>query len=74
MLCLVGMPAGYLALDPSTIEKGSIGSLTLFNPGTQWTFDLAKTASKSRNSPFHGKSFTGQSLGIITKGKLHLNS
>jgi dihydroorotase len=62
------------SLSPSTIEKGCTGSLTLFNPATKWTFDLNKSVSKSRNSPFHGKSFTGRAVGIITKGKLHLNS
>ena len=61
-------------LDPYTIEKGSTGSLSLFNPKTEWAFDLSKTASKSRNSPFDGQVFTGKPLGIITKGKLHLNS
>ena len=61
-------------LDPSTIEKGSNANFTLFNPGAKWTFDLTKTASKSKNSPFHGKTFTGKAFGIITKGKLHLNS
>jgi dihydroorotase len=61
-------------LNPSTIEKGSSGSLTLFNPGTEWIFDLNKSASKSKNSPFHGSVFTGKPIGIISKGKLHLNS
>ncbi len=61
-------------LDPCTIEKGSAGSLTLFNPETVWTFDLNNSASKSRNSPFHSKTFTGKAFGTITKGKLHLNS
>ncbi|HXB30611.1 MAG TPA: hypothetical protein VNW49_12375, partial [Puia sp.] len=61
-------------LNPSTIEKGSSGSLTLFNPGTDWVFDLNKSASKSRNSPFHGSAFRGKAIGIISKGKLHLNS
>jgi dihydroorotase len=61
-------------LNPSTIEKESNGSLTLFNPGTEWVYDLNKTASKSKNSPYDGKKFRGKVLGIITKGKLHLNS
>jgi dihydroorotase len=61
------------SMDPGKIEKGSGSSLTLFNPKAEWIFDLAKTASKSKNSPFHGKSFTGKPLGIITKGKLHLS-
>jgi dihydroorotase len=61
-------------LSPSTIEKGSDGSLTLFNQSENWIFDLAKTASKSKNSPFNGQMFTGRSIGIINKGRLHLNS
>jgi dihydroorotase len=60
-------------LNPFTIEKGNPASLTLFNTETKWTFDLAKSISKSKNSPFHGKIFTGKAFGIITKGKLHLN-
>jgi dihydroorotase len=60
-------------LNPSTIEKGITASLTLFNPGAEWTFDLTKSVSKSKNSPFHGKRFIGKAIGIITKGKLHLS-
>jgi dihydroorotase len=61
------------SLDPSTIEKGNTANLTLFNPRAEWTFDLTKSVSKSKNSPFHGKSFIGRAVGIITKGKLHLS-
>lgn len=60
-------------LNPFTIEKGSLVSLTLFNPRAKWLYDLAKTASKSKNSPFNGQSFTGKVVGTITKGKLYLS-
>jgi len=60
-------------LNPFTVEKGNEACLTLFNPGKAWTYDLAKTMSKSRNSPFYDKKFTGKAVGIITKGKVHLN-
>ena len=60
-------------LNPFTIEKGSLVSLTLFNPRAKWLYDLAKTASKSKNSPFNGQSFTGKAVGTITKGKLYLS-
>jgi dihydroorotase len=60
-------------LDPGTIEKGNAAILTLFSPGTLWSFDQTKTSSKSRNSPFYGKDLTGKAIGIITKGKLHLS-
>jgi dihydroorotase len=61
-------------LDPSTIEKGATVNCTLFNPSANWTFDLGKSVSKSKNSPFDGKPFTGKAFGIIAKGKLHLNN
>jgi len=59
-------------LNPSTIEKGTSCSLTLFNNRREWVFDLGKSASKSKNSPFDGFRFTGKAYGTITKGKLHL--
>jgi dihydroorotase len=61
-------------LDSYTIEKGSIGNLTLFNTRLEWKYDLTRTASKSRNSPFHGFLFRGKAIGILTKGKLHLSN
>jgi len=59
-------------LPPSIIEKGSSGPLTFFNAKIEWTYDLAKTVSKSKNSPFHQKKFTGKAIATYTKGKLHL--
>jgi dihydroorotase len=60
-------------LKPATIEKGSSDNLTLYNPSTRWIFDLTKTVSKSKNSAFDGKTFTGKAVGVITKGNLYLN-
>jgi dihydroorotase len=61
-------------LDPCVIEKGNQCNLTLFDMELDWTYDLAKTVSKSRNSPFHGIPFKGKAIGIIAKGKLHLSN
>ena len=61
-------------LDPSVIEKGSLCNLTLFDMEFDWTYDLAKTVSKSRNSAFDGIPFKGKAIGIIAKGKLHLSN
>ncbi len=61
-------------LDDSVIEKDRPSNLTLFDMEFDWTYDLGKTVSKSRNSPFYGIPFTGKAIGIIAKGKLHLNN
>jgi dihydroorotase len=60
-------------LDPCTIQKGSKVNLTLYQPAAEWTYDLEKTASKSKNSAFHGKSFKGKAVGTITLGNLYWN-
>ncbi len=69
-----GNARSIFRLSPSSIEKGHKASLTLFNPSFEWTYDLTRTSSKSRNSPFHGMKFTGRSFGIVTKGKIYLNT
>ena len=61
-------------LDPGVVEKGRLCNLTLFDMEFDWIYELAKTVSKSRNSPFYGIPLTGKAIGIIAKGKLHLNN
>ena len=61
-------------LDPSVIEKGNVCNLTLFDMAFEWTYDVTKTASKSRNSAFHEIKLSGKAIGIIAKGKLHLSN
>ena len=61
-------------LDACVIEKGNSCNLTLFDTEFDWTYDLAKTVSKSKNSPFNGIGFKGKAIGIYAKGKLHLNN
>lgn len=63
-------PRKIFGLDAATIDTGSKASLTLFNPGEQWTVEAKGFKSKSSNSPFIGKQLTGKAIGIITKGKM----
>ncbi len=57
----------------NTIAEGADADLTLFNPDLKWTFTEADIKSKSKNTAFIGTGFLGKSLGVINKGKLHLN-
>ncbi|HET7001619.1 MAG TPA: dihydroorotase [Puia sp.] len=61
-------------MDSAVIEEGHSANLTLFDMELDWTYDLAKSVSKSKNSAFHGVSLKGKTIGIITKGKLHLSN
>ena len=50
-------PARILKLDRGTLAAGAPGDVTIFDPELAWTYDLNRSFSKSRNSPFDGRSF-----------------
>jgi dihydroorotase len=66
-------PRKIFGLPSPTIKEGSTATLTLFQPGKQWTFTRAQNQSRSANSPFFGTSFPSVVSGIINKGSLFLN-
>lgn len=63
-------PRKLFNLSPAAIEIGTPACLTLFQPDRPWTPE--RFASKSRNSPFIGKTLTGLPVGIINGHKLFL--
>jgi dihydroorotase len=66
-------PRKIFGLPPASIKEGAHATLTLFQPGKQWTFTKAQNLSRSANSPFFGTSFPSAVSGIINKGSLFLN-
>ncbi|MDW8272700.1 MAG: dihydroorotase [Chitinophagales bacterium] len=66
-------PRKILGLQNSSIETGYPADLTLFSPNLSWTFTEKHIRSKSKNTPFIGKTFVGKSLGIVRNGKLFLS-
>jgi dihydroorotase len=44
--------------------------VTIFSLDRGWTYDVKESASKSRNSPFDGKSFKGGPVATIVGGKI----
>lgn len=53
-------PRRILRLPPPTIAVGAPAQLTVFDPTLQWTFD--RSLSKSKNSPFLGKTLRGKAV------------
>lgn len=66
-------PRKIFNLLPPQIKEGAAASLTLFNPETEFIFDMAMIASKSKNTPFTGKPLKGKVIGIINGDKTYLN-
>jgi len=61
-------PARILRLDRGTLAPGAPGDVTILDTTTRWTYDVNRSHSKSRNSPFHGRSFTGGPVATIVNG------
>jgi dihydroorotase len=53
-----------------TLARGSHADLTLFDPNQRWTFDAAKSHSRSRNTPFDGTQLTGKAVATIVGGRI----
>jgi dihydroorotase len=56
-------------------EHGAVGvgrraNLCVIDPGVSWTVDRAALASRSRNTPFHGRRVTGQVRHTVYRGQL----
>lgn len=63
-------PARILKLDRGTLASAAAGDVTILDPALAWTYDVNKSQSKSRNSPFHGRSFRGAAVATIVGGKV----
>ena len=53
-----------------TLLRGSHADVTIFDPKKRWTFDAAKSRSKSHNTPFDGWQLTGKVVATIVGGKV----
>jgi dihydroorotase len=61
-------PARILGLRRGTLAAGAAGDVTIFDTKTEWTYDANKSYSKSRNTPFDGRTFHGGPLVTIVAG------
>jgi len=63
-------PARIISKPLGRLKPGSQADVTLFNPDSEWTYDVSQTKSKSRNTPFHGARLQGQVAATIVAGIL----
>ncbi len=61
-------PASILKLDRGTLSPGATADVTIFDPEREWTYDVNRSFSKSRNSPFHGRTFRGGPVATLVNG------
>lgn len=57
-------PAQILRLDAGTLKPGEtpVAQVTVIDPNIEWTFDVNRTFTKGKNSPFNGMALKGKAL------------
>jgi dihydroorotase len=63
-------PARIVGLQRGTLAPGAAADLTIFSTEQRWTYDVNKSFSKSRNTPFDGVSFRGGPVATVVNGKV----
>lgn len=64
-------PARIFGLkDRGTFKAGAHADVTILDPQLEWVFDVTKSKSKSRNTPFNGRTMQGAAVATIVGGRL----
>ncbi len=64
-------PARIFGLaDRGSLKANAHADLTILDPQLEWVFDVNRSRSKSRNTPFHGRTMHGAAVATIVGGRL----
>ena len=63
-------PAGILSLNKGTLVPGVAADITVFDLQNSWTYDVAKSPSKSSNTPFNRRTFKGGPVATFVNGRI----
>jgi len=63
-------PESVMRLGRATLAPGSPGDVTIFSTDISWTYDVNQSESRSRNSPFHGRTFYGGPMATVVNGEI----
>ncbi len=63
-------PARIINQPLGRLRVGAAADITLFDPELVWTYHAAEGRSKSRNTPFDGRTFRGAVMATMVNGKV----
>jgi dihydroorotase len=63
-------PARLLRLQKGTLSVGADADVSIIDLERAWTYDVNDSASKSRNSPFHGRKLYGKAVATVVGGEV----
>src|SRR5215510_13920091 len=56
--------------DRGSLKQNAHADVTLLDPNLEWVFDVNRSKSKSRNTPFHGRRMVGAAVATIVGGRI----
>lgn len=66
-------PSRILGLNKGNLSSGNAADIIIFNPEEEWTVDVSKFKSKSKNSPYNGFRLFGKPEYVIVSGNIIVN-
>jgi dihydroorotase len=63
-------PEAVMRLGRGALTPGAPGDVTVFSADIEWTYDVNQSFSRSRNSPFHNRTFRGGPVATVVNGKI----
>jgi dihydroorotase len=63
-------PDSVMRLGRGTLAPDAPGDVTVFSTDLSWTYDVNQSHSRSRNSPFHGRTFRGGPMATVVNGEI----
>ena len=68
---LATKPARIFGLENrGTLRADAYADVTILDPSFQWTFDASRSKSRSRNTPFAGRTMLGAAVATIVAGRV----
>lgn len=68
--CLSTRPAEIAGVAGGTLAPGTPADVVVFDPNAEWLVDPARFHSKSRNTPFAGRTLAGQVRWTLVAGRI----
>jgi dihydroorotase len=69
-LCATNPARIFSLSDRGTLAPNAHADVTILDPACEWVFDATASKSKSRNTPFHGRSMKGAAVATIVGGRV----
>ncbi|MCA8999497.1 MAG: dihydroorotase [Planctomycetaceae bacterium] len=63
-------PAKLFGIDSGTLRPGATADIAIIDPEMEWTIDASQFLSRSKNTPFDGRSVTGRVTQAIVGGDI----